>query len=77
MFWNIGFYIISFSLPGTSAAFHKVYEQPIVASRQPSATKEEITLGNDRSSELSRLTKLFLLRRTQDVNNKYLPPKGI
>lgn len=70
--------IVEFSNPGvlgTSTAFHKVYEQPILASRQPSATKEDVTLGNERATELSRLTKLFLLRRTQDVNNKYLPPK--
>lgn len=72
------FAIVEFCNPGilgTSTTFHKVYEQPILASRQPSATKEEISLGNERSSELSRLTKLFLLRRSQDVNNKYLPPK--
>ena len=26
--------------------------------------------------QLSRLTRLFVLRRTQEINNKYLPPKG-
>ena len=26
--------------------------------------------------QLSRLTSLFVLRRTQEINNKYLPPKG-
>jgi hypothetical protein len=60
---------------GTSGAFRRVYEGPIVASRQPEATPAEIELGEERGSELSRLIKLFMLRRTQEINNKYLPPK--
>lgn len=52
-----------------------MYEGPIVASRQPEATPAEIELGEERGSELSRLIKLFMLRRTQEINNKYLPPK--
>lgn len=70
--------IVEFCIPGilgTSAAFRRVYEGPIVASRQPDATKEEIELGEDRATELARLTKLFVLRRTQEINNQYLPPK--
>ncbi|KAJ8318575.1 hypothetical protein KUTeg_003666 [Tegillarca granosa] len=70
--------IVEFCNPGilgTSAAFRRVYEGPIVASRQPDATKEEIELGEDRATELARLTKLFVLRRTQEINNQYLPPK--
>ncbi|VDI75014.1 DNA repair and recombination protein RAD54B [Mytilus galloprovincialis] len=72
------FSIVEFCNPGvlgSSGAFRRVYEGPIVASRQPEATPAEIELGEERGSELSRLTKLFLLRRTQEINNKYLPPK--
>ncbi|KAK3089624.1 hypothetical protein FSP39_005167 [Pinctada imbricata] len=72
------FSIVEFCNPGilgTSAAFKRVYETPIVASRQPGAKAKEIELGEERGAELARLTKLFILRRTQEVNNKYLPPK--
>uniref|UniRef100_A0A8D2Q142 RAD54 homolog B n=1 Tax=Varanus komodoensis TaxID=61221 RepID=A0A8D2Q142_VARKO len=60
---------------GSLSAYRKVYEEPIRRSREPSATKEEIELGERRAEELARLTGLFILRRTQDVINKFLPPK--
>ncbi|XP_062987024.1 DNA repair and recombination protein RAD54B isoform X2 [Elgaria multicarinata webbii] len=61
---------------GPLSAYKKVYEEPIIRSREPSATKEEIDLGERRAAELTRLTGLFILRRTQDVINKFLPPKS-
>ena len=61
---------------GTANAFKHVYEEPILKSRQPSATQVERLLGEDRAAELNRTTGLFILRRTSDINNKYLPPKG-
>ncbi|KAL5018290.1 hypothetical protein ScPMuIL_004012 [Solemya velum] len=70
--------IVEFCNPGilgTEAGFRRVYEDPILKSRQPGASSEQIGLGDERAAELSRLTKLFLLRRTQEINNKYLPPK--
>ncbi|XP_063965132.1 DNA repair and recombination protein RAD54B-like [Lytechinus pictus] len=70
--------IVEFCNPGvlgTSGSFHRVYEEPILRSNQPSATKDEKKLGAARATELSRLTSLFVLRRTQEINNKYLPPK--
>jgi len=60
---------------GTLAAFRRVYEDPILTSRQPAASSEERLLGQNRARELNRITSLFILRRTQDVN-KYLPPRG-
>ncbi|XP_072023866.1 DNA repair and recombination protein RAD54B-like [Amphiura filiformis] len=72
------FAIVEFCNPGvlgSSGAFHRVYEDPILRSRQPGATKKEKELGETRAAELSRLTSLFVLRRTQEINNKYLPPK--
>lgn len=62
---------------GTLTAFRHVYEDPIITSRQPAASYEERMLGQNRARELSRITSLFILRRTQDVNNKYLPPRGL
>ena len=53
-----------------------MYEEPIIASRQPGASRECQALGRDRAAELNRLTGMFILRRTAEINNKYLPPKG-
>ena len=64
------------SLLGSSASFHRVYESAIISSRQPDATDDAVLLGESRAAELARLTSLFVLRRTQDINNKYLPPKS-
>ncbi|XP_069777982.1 DNA repair and recombination protein RAD54B isoform X3 [Narcine bancroftii] len=60
---------------GSSSTYKKVYEEPIIRSQQPSATKDEKLLGEERATELCRLTGLFILRRTQDIINNYLPPK--
>uniref|UniRef100_A0A7M4FS07 DNA repair and recombination protein RAD54B n=1 Tax=Crocodylus porosus TaxID=8502 RepID=A0A7M4FS07_CROPO len=70
--------LIDFVNPGILAplsTFRKIYEEPIIQSREPSATKEEKELGERRAAELTRLTGLFILRRTQDIINKFLPPK--
>ncbi|NXW16115.1 RA54B protein, partial [Circaetus pectoralis] len=60
---------------GSLSTYRKIYEEPIVRSREPSATKEEKELGEKRAAELTRLTGLFILRRTQEIINKFLPPK--
>ncbi|KAM4688311.1 DNA repair and recombination protein RAD54B isoform 2-T2 [Discoglossus pictus] len=60
---------------GSLGTYRKIYEEPIIRSREPSATREEKVLGEERAAELSRLTGLFILRRTQEVINKFLPPK--
>uniref|UniRef100_A0A665WF49 RAD54 homolog B n=1 Tax=Echeneis naucrates TaxID=173247 RepID=A0A665WF49_ECHNA len=68
--------IIEFVNPGilgSSTAYRKVYEEPILRSRQPSCT--ERVLGEERAAELSRLTGMFILRRTQEIINRYLPPR--
>lgn len=46
-----------------------------MASQQPNASEWIIELGEQRAKELSDLTSSFILRRTQDVINKYLPKK--
>ncbi|XP_040287953.1 DNA repair and recombination protein RAD54B isoform X1 [Bufo bufo] len=60
---------------GALSAYRKIYEEPIIRSREPSANKEEKKLGDERATELGRLTGLCVLRRTQEVINKFLPPK--
>jgi DNA repair and recombination protein RAD54B len=61
---------------GAQATFKKVFEDPIMRSRQPNAGSEDQLLGQERSEELTRLTGLFVLRRTAEVNQKYLKPKN-
>ncbi|XP_074539824.1 DNA repair and recombination protein RAD54B isoform X1 [Halichoeres trimaculatus] len=70
--------IIEFVNPGilgSSTGYKKVYEEPILRSRQPSCTEGERVLGEERAAELSRLTGMFILRRTQEIINRYLPPR--
>ncbi|KAF9407778.1 helicase, partial [Podila epigama] len=70
--------MIDFVNPGlfeSYASFKKVFEDPIVRSRQPDCTPADAKLGQERSQELTRLTGQFILRRTAQVILEYLPPK--
>ncbi|KAJ9653547.1 helicase [Neophaeococcomyces mojaviensis] len=60
---------------GNPKAFVKDFEKPIMKSRQPKATEEDIEKGQEASDELARTTSPFILRRTADILSKYLPPK--
>ncbi|KAF9905887.1 DNA repair and recombination protein rad54b [Linnemannia zychae] len=73
------FAMIDFVNPGlfdNYSLFKKVFEDPIVRSRQPTCSKADAALGLERSRELTRLTGLFILRRTAKVNDEFLPPKS-
>ncbi|XP_023233161.1 DNA repair and recombination protein RAD54B-like isoform X1 [Centruroides sculpturatus] len=70
--------IVEFCNPGilgSPSQFHRIFEEPIIQSRQPNATAEAKCLGKDRAQELFSLTSSFVLRRTQEIINKYLPTK--
>lgn len=70
--------LINFVNPGiigTYQEFKRTFEIPIIYSQQPNAAEDLRELGEQRALELSRLTDAFILRRTQDINNKYLPKK--
>lgn len=72
------FTMVNFLNPGilgTYATFKREFELPILKSRQPEAMKKDIEKGKLRSEELSKLTRLFTLRRTAATLDKYLPPK--
>lgn len=72
------FALIDFVNPGilgSLSSYRKIYEEPIIVSREPSASEEEKKLGERRAAELTCLTGLFVLRRTQEIINMYLPPK--
>ncbi|CAI9624054.1 unnamed protein product, partial [Staurois parvus] len=56
------FALINFVNPGilgSLSTYRKIYEEPILQSREPSASKEQKTLGEERASELARVTGLF------------------
>ncbi|TPX40915.1 hypothetical protein SeMB42_g03590 [Synchytrium endobioticum] len=61
---------------GDLGKFRTMFETPIARGRDPSCTPAEADVGKKRESELSHLTKLFILRRRSEVNAKYLPPKS-
>ncbi|CAO3572039.1 unnamed protein product [Mortierella alpina] len=73
------FAMIDFVNPGlleNYSAFKRVFEDPIVRSRQPDCSASEAALGLERSQELSRLTGQFILRRSAQVNYEFLHPKS-
>ncbi|XP_049850513.1 DNA repair and recombination protein RAD54-like isoform X2 [Schistocerca gregaria] len=70
--------MVSFCNPGILrdvGVFRTVYSEKILAMREPEATAEERAIGRERALNLSKLTSEFILRRTANVNRKYLPPK--
>ncbi|CUS08940.1 unnamed protein product [Tuber aestivum] len=72
------FIMVDFVNPGlleSYSTFRKEFENPIVRSRQPGASKKDVEKGKARNEELARLTKLFVLRRTAEILSTYLPPK--
>ncbi|EPS41290.1 hypothetical protein H072_4846 [Dactylellina haptotyla CBS 200.50] len=72
------FVMVDFVNPGileNYSTFKKQFENPIVRSQQPEASKAGKELGNARKEELVKLTNLFVLRRTAKILSKYLPPK--
>ncbi|KAI1292722.1 DNA repair and recombination protein rad54b [Mortierella claussenii] len=73
------FSMIDFVNPGifeSYSSFKRVFEDPIVKSRQPDCSAVEAALGLERSQELARLTSQFILRRTAQVNYEFLPRKS-
>ncbi|KAF4567723.1 helicase [Pleurotus pulmonarius] len=56
-------------------SFRRIYEAPILKSREPDATSKEIEIGTARSEQLLAVAKSFVLRRDASILNNYLPPK--
>ncbi|KAJ3164242.1 helicase [Geranomyces variabilis] len=60
---------------GSPAVFKRVYETAIFRSRDPDCSALDYELGQQRSAQLAAVTESFVLRRTNDINSKYLPTK--
>lgn len=62
---------------GDRKAFRKYYELPILMGREPECLETDADLGAERSAELSAIVNQFVLRRTNVLLKKHLPPKVI
>ncbi|CAG9574542.1 putative DNA repair and recombination protein RAD54 [Leishmania major strain Friedlin] len=60
---------------GNRDLFARVFEEPVSLGRDPGCPDHLKSLGRDRARYLSVLTQRFILRRTQSINESYLPPK--
>jgi len=72
--------MVSFCNPGllgTPTEFAKKFERPILAGREPGASDSEMEKGQAANSELSELVNKFILRRTNTILSKHLPPKVV
>ncbi|KAG2442443.1 hypothetical protein HXX76_002529 [Chlamydomonas incerta] len=69
--------LLSFVAPealGSAAVFNRVYGIPITRSQEGTATAEDKELGAARSRELQSKVSVYILRRTQALLAKHLPP---
>ena len=64
-------------LLGTPPEFAKKYERPILAGREPDATEAELERAQVANADLSELVNKFILRRTNTILSKHLPPKVV
>ena len=70
--------MINFVNPNVLGSYHEFkirFENPILQSQQSSVLDEFRELGAQRKKELNEITSKFILRRTQEIINQYLPKK--
>eukprot|EP01065_Artemidia_motanka_P021003 TRINITY_DN2504_c0_g1_i2.p1 TRINITY_DN2504_c0_g1~~TRINITY_DN2504_c0_g1_i2.p1 ORF type:complete len:770 (+),score=218.80 TRINITY_DN2504_c0_g1_i2:239-2548(+) len=72
------FSLVDFVNPGLLGprdCFNRLFVQPITRAREPNCAAAALKEGESRQAELRKLTDPFILRRTQQVISKSLPPK--
>ena len=67
--------LVAPALLGTPENFRRVFRTPIERSRERGASPAEVELGRARAEELKAVAGSVMLRRTADVNARYLPEK--
>eukprot|EP00050_Salpingoeca_kvevrii_P021233 m.108111 g.108111 ORF g.108111 m.108111 type:complete len:758 (-) comp9245_c1_seq1:669-2942(-) len=60
---------------GTVSEFRRKFENPILRGRDALATDKEQQLGAERLNEMGQLVNKCIIRRTNALLSKYLPPK--
>jgi DNA repair and recombination RAD54-like protein len=60
---------------GSPTEFRKRYERPILVSREPHASANEIERAGKLQKELSTIVNEFILKRGNILNAQHLPPK--
>lgn len=60
---------------GTATEFRRRFETPIIRGRDSDATEKEQALGQERLLEMGQLVNKCIIRRTNALLSKYLPPK--
>ena len=60
---------------GDASTFSRKFEGPILRGREPGSSDKEKKLGEEKALELSQLVNMFILRRTNTLLSKHLPPK--
>eukprot|EP00887_Chlorella_sp_A99_P003631 scaffold7.g3631.t1 len=71
------FAMVDFVVPGLLGdyrQFERLYGATIARGREKNATPEEQRLGEARSQQLMKMVQAIFLRRTNDLNSKFLPP---
>ena len=70
--------LVNFVVPGYLGelrAFKNIFESAVLRGRDTNASEEEREQGRMRMEELQKRCKGFILRRTAEVNEKFLPPR--
>eukprot|EP00741_Cyanophora_paradoxa_P002544 tig00000605_g2468.t1 len=70
--------MLSFCCPGalgSLASFKRCFADAIKRGRDPGASPEEQAIAEERTAQLGRTTAAFLLRRTAQTLQRYLPPR--
>lgn len=60
---------------GSGSSFRKKFLAPILAGREPSASDRQVERAQKCQNEMSTVVNEFILRRTNNINAKHLPPK--
>ncbi|CAJ1380450.1 unnamed protein product [Effrenium voratum] len=74
------FTLVSLANPGVFGElqeFRRRFANPILKGREPTATAAERQKAEEMLAEVSRVTDKFILRRTNRLNARFLPPKQI
>lgn len=74
------FSMVDFTNPGVLGDvkdFRKVYQNPILRAREPDAAEKVREKGQSAQAALSALANNFILRRTNELLQKHLPPKTV